>query len=147
MSNDDNVTTFSGFGSWMSTLSPSSEHEIQQVHELPVDSSPIHYNNHQAFELSAEVDGSGHPPAPIQAPNPPPPPVEYDYYDEYDDPAISSVYGQNEPLPSPDPLISLVVKGLQKPNTVNFFEERVTVPLFCSLHHISDALIKKGRCS
>jgi hypothetical protein len=146
MSNDP-VTTFSGFGSWMSTLAPSSAHETEQAHEMPVDNAQVYHNNYQAIELPAEVDGFSHVPAPkpAPAPDPSPPPVNYDYYDEYDDQTVESAYVQNKPIVQPDPLVSLIVKGLQRPNMDNLFEETVQVPLFCSLYHISDALIKKGR--
>jgi hypothetical protein len=151
MSNEENVTTFSGFGSWMSTLTPASNTQASVIHELPASCTPYPYENHHFAELPAGdtaklPDRGTHtyyhpPPNPLSYPEPQPQPPKRKDTDT--NPFVSDLEVV-EPTAKPEPVAKLILKGLQKPNIAGFFEEVVELSVFCSLSQINEILVTTG---
>jgi hypothetical protein len=144
MSSDENVTTFSGFGSWMSTLTPATGTQSSVIHELPAEIPQRPHVNHHIAELPAGVIDTRLPPPPNLLPLPgprPEPPKRKD--------ADRNLFAPDceigEPVAQPEPVAKLVLKGLQKLNTTGFFEDVIHLSLFCSLSQVNEILVKKGK--
>ncbi|KAF1847177.1 uncharacterized protein K460DRAFT_54640 [Cucurbitaria berberidis CBS 394.84] len=122
---EDELTTFSGFGSWMSTFTPQpapgydgydqrNNHQQHNIHELD-----NHYHDYHELDAGSATNAQRkhhlselpdhhrvpprYPPQPVPAPTPPPAPLPYPIYNPTPAPAPLP-YPIYNPEPSPAPL-------------------------------------------
>jgi len=138
----ENILVHSGFGSWMGSITPTAGTQNNTFYEMPAD-TPLQTQK-GIIELPAE-DVHNTP-----LPSPPAPQMPYSPESEpvwpkpapsptpMPKPAYSDVYVE------PDPVVTLVVNGLQKVRQPGIFEEKLEVSFYTTLPKINDVLVKKG---
>lgn len=138
---DEDITTFAGFESWMSTVMPYSSQQ-PAIHELPVYQGAV-------FELEAdrpvELPAHHYAPGPIPIPAPTPAPTLVP-----NPPPVATIVNKlgvnQEPLfeEIPDPISTIEVHGLQKVCRKGIFTETLSISTYSFLSDISSKLQSLG---
>lgn len=150
MAAQDDITTFSGFGSWMSTFTPESSQKTHHVSELEA-SYPISKVN-TPVELAADnypapYDPSNHhyipvpAPVPMPTPSPVPPPVD----NRRDVPLVRPLEKYDPVIQDkPDPITRVQVNGLQKAGQRGNFQDAISTSTYSFLDDINSKLASIG---
>lgn len=139
----EDVLVHSGFRSWMGSITPTLGTQNHVVYEMPAD-TPLQAQQ-EAIELPAGDVHHEPQPSPPAPPTPYPPGPTSAWQKPAPVPAPKPAEPEPEPLTQqPDPVVTIVVNGLQKAQQPGFFEEKLDVSFYTTLPKINDMLVRKG---
>jgi hypothetical protein len=145
------ITSFSGFGSWMASFTPAGE--PNDIHEADSHDLPRPIDNENLYELGSgqgpvELSAGDIIPAPTPIPSPHPVPVPIPaplpIRKPVPAPSPKPVPAPPPTSETPEPNVRLTIRGLKRPNVKGIFECYLDVYASSSLSAINKSLFEQG---